>query len=74
METSTKYRLLTDNNPGGYLTPNESELAVYVAHLHLFAPNMSPLEYIRTMVDKTAPEGWECRNSVSSATAVGTIL
>ena len=32
-----------DSNPYGYLTINDLEIAVYVAHLHLFAPKMAHL-------------------------------
>ena len=46
--------ILTDKNPTGFLTINDIELAAYIAHLHLFAPKMAPLEHISTGVDNTA--------------------
>ena len=74
MESSTKRRFLTDDNPGEDLAINDLKLAVYVAHLHLFAPKMAPLKYIRTLVDNTASEGWARRGSISSATDVGPLI
>ena len=43
--------ILTDENPNGFLTINPLELAAYIAHLHMFAPGMAPLEHISKGVD-----------------------
>ena len=51
MEISTKLRLLTGENPSGYLTTNDLELAAYVAYLHLFSG-----VHICILVDKTDEE------------------
>ena len=67
-------RLMSDDNPTGDLTINNMELSAYLAHLHIFAPLMVPLEHISTKVDNTAADSWERRGSVSSATAVGPLL
>ena len=67
--TAIRSHILTDDNPNGFLTINNLELAAYVAHLHLFAPHMAPLEHIFTGVDNTAAEIWARRGSVSTSTA-----
>ena len=56
--TAIRANILTDKNPAGFLTINDLELAAYIAHLHLFAPRMAPLEHISTGVDNTATESW----------------
>ena len=71
---STAKRLLRDDNPIGYLTINNLELVVYVAHLHLFVPLMALLYHTATKVENTASESWASIVSVSSATAVGPLL
>ena len=68
------HRLLTEENIEGYLTINDIKLAAYVAHLHIFAPLMVPLEQISTILDNMAAECWTWRGSVRSATAVGLLL
>ena len=68
------YQHLTDTNPTEFLTINNLEMAAYIAHLHLFAPRMAPLEHISTRVDNTAAEIWARRGSVSTATAIGPLL
>ena len=74
MLVAIRASILTDKNPAGFLTINDLELAVYIAHLHLFAPRMAPLENISTGVDNTAAESWARRGSVSTATAIGPLL
>ena len=54
--TAIRANILTDENPNGFLTINDLELAAYISHLHLFAPCMAPLEHISTGVDNTAVE------------------
>ena len=49
-----KSHILTNENPQGFLTINDLELAAYIAHLHLSVPRMAPLEHITTGVDNTA--------------------
>ena len=72
--TVIRAHILTDENPNGYLTINDLELAAYIAHLHLLAPRMAPLEHISTGVDITAAESWARRGSVSIATAIAPLL
>ena len=74
MDISTKCQLLIDNSHCGDLTINDLELAMYVAHLHLFAPKMDPLEYIGTLVDNTDTEGWARRGIIIAETSVGPLL
>ena len=57
--TAVRADILTDDNPQGFLTINDLELAVYIAHLHLFAPRMAPLKQKATGVDNTATESWD---------------
>ena len=64
VDSATKRRLLTDANPGGDLTINNLELAAYVVHLHLFAPNMAHLGHIHILVNNMAAEGWAQRGSI----------
>ena len=59
VDISIKRRLLMDNNPGGYITIKNIELDKYVAHLHLSASKIPPLEHIHTLVNKTSAEEWE---------------
>ena len=66
--------ILTDENPQGFLTINDLEMAAYIAHLHLFPPCMTPLYQIATGVDNTATEIWNRRGSVSIATAIVPLL
>ena len=56
--TAIRANILTDKNPAGFLAINDLELAAYIAHLHLFAPRMAPLEHISTGVENTAAESW----------------
>ena len=72
--TAIKANILTDDNPHGFLTINNLELAAYIAHLHLFAPRMAPLDHITTGIDNTGAESWARRGSVSTATAIGPLL
>ena len=72
--TTIRAHILTDANPTGFLTINDLELAAYIAHLHLFAPRMAPLEHISIGVDNTATERWACRGSVSTATTISPLL
>ena len=72
--TAIRANILTDENPNGFLTINDLELAAYIAHLHLFAPRMAPLKQIPTGVENTAAESWARRFSVSTATAIGPLL
>ena len=72
--TAIRANMITDKNPTGFLAINDLELAAYIAHLHLFAPRMAPLEHISTGVENTAAESWARRGSVSSATAIGSLL
>ena len=57
MGARTSQILLTDENPWGKLTINNIKLAVYIAHLHIVAPLMNPLEKIANKVNNTAAEG-----------------
>ena len=41
--TAIRSILINDENPQGFLTINDLELEAYIAHLHIFAPKMSPL-------------------------------
>ena len=54
--TAIRAHILTDENPNGFLTINDLEMVAYIAHLHLFAPHMAPLEHISTGVDNTVAE------------------
>ena len=72
--TAIRAHILIDENPNGLITKNDLKLAAYIAHLHLFAPRMAPLEHISTGVDNTATEIWVRRGSVSTATAIGPLL
>ena len=72
--TAIRAHILTDDNPRGFLTINDLELAAYIYHLHLFAPHMSPLKHISTGVDNTAAEIWARRGSVSTFTSIGPLL
>ena len=72
--TSIQTHILTDDNPHGFLTINDLDLAAYISHLHLFNPRMAPLEHIKTGVYNTAAESWDRRGSVSTATAIGPLL
>ena len=58
--TAIRAHIPMDANPTRFLTINDLELAAYIAHLHLFAPCMAPLENIYTGVDNTATESWYC--------------
>ena len=68
--TTIQANILTDENPQGFLTINDMELAAYITHLHLFAPRMAPLEHIATEIYNTAAESWSQRGSISTATAI----
>ena len=72
--TAIRANIITDKNPTGFLAINDLELAAYIAHLHLFAPRMAPLEHISTGVENTVAESWARRGSVSTATAIGPLL
>ena len=54
--TTIRTNILTDENPKGFLTINDLEMAAYIAHLHFLAPRMKPLKHITTEVDNTAAE------------------
>ena len=69
--TSIRANILTDKNTNIILTINDLDLAAYIAHLHMFAPHMAPLEHISTGVNNTAAEGWAHRVGVSTATIIG---
>ena len=56
--TAIRANILTDKSPAGFLTINDLDLAAYIAHLHLLALHMAPLEHISTGVDNTATESW----------------
>ena len=66
--------LIMEDNPRGYLTINNLDLAEYVIHIHIFAPLMKPLDRITTKVNNTVAEEWSKRGSVSLATAINPIL
>ena len=72
--TAMQVNILTDENPHGFLTINDLELAAYITHLHLFAPRTASLEHIATWVDNTAAESWACRGSISTDTAIGLLI
>ena len=44
--TTTQANILTDENPQGFLTINDLEMAAYITHIHFLAPRMAPLEHI----------------------------
>ena len=70
LNTAIQANILTNENPQGFLTINDLELAAYIAHLHLFAPRMAPLDHIATGVDNTDAERWARWGSVRTATAI----
>ena len=72
--TSIRANILTDENSNGFLTIKDLEMAAYIAHLHLFAPRMMPLEHISTGVENTAAESWARRGSVSTDTTISPLL
>ena len=72
--TSIRANILTDENPQGFLTIHDLELAAYISHLHLLSPCMAPLEHIATGVVNTAAESWALWGSVSPSTAIGPLL
>ena len=75
MDSYTKHHLLTDDNPGRYLTINDIELVAYVAHLHFFALKIPPpLDHIHTPVDNMAAEGWAQRVIAIWSTSVEKLL
>lgn len=74
MGKTTPQRMLRDENLTGDLAINDLELAVYVVHLHIFAPLIGPLEHISTKVDNNVVKSWARRGSVSSANTVGHLL
>ena len=53
--TAILANILTDKNPVGFLTINDLELAAYIAHLHLFALRMAPLEHIYSTATAIGP-------------------
>ena len=57
MGASKSQILLTEDNPWGELTINNIKLAAYIAHLHIVAPLMNPLERIANKGNNTAAEG-----------------
>ena len=63
MGKTTPQRMLRDENPTGDVAINDLELAVYVVHLHIFAPLIAPLEHISTKVDNNAVKSWARRGS-----------
>ena len=72
--TTIRSHILTNKNPKGTLTINDLDLAAYIAHLHIFAPCMAPLEHIATGVDNIAAESWARPGSVSNSTAIAPLL
>ena len=50
------------------------EIAALIAQVHLFSTKMHPLAHIHIYMDNMAAQRWSNRFSISSATAVGTIL
>ena len=68
--TAIQANILTNENPQGFLTINDLNLAVYIDQVHLFAARMAPLEHIVTGDDNTASDSWACRGSVSTATTI----
>ena len=47
---------------------------MYIAHLHLFAQRMVPLQHISPHVDNTTSDIWKNQSSIIFYTAVGLIL
>ena len=74
MGKTTPQRILRDENLTGDLAINDLDLAVYVVHLHIFAPLIAPLEQISTKVDNNVVKCWARRGSISSANTVGHLL
>ena len=67
MGANTAKLFLAKENPQQDLTTNNLDMAVYVTHLHNFAPLMKLLENISTNADNTVAEGWAKSGSVSSS-------
>ena len=74
LSTAIQANILTDENPQGFLTINDLDLAAYIPHLHLFTSHIAQLEHITTGIDNTVAEIWARRGSVSTATAIGPLL
>ena len=72
--TAIQANILTNENPKGFLTINDLDLAAYITRLQLFAPNMKLIKHITTGVENTAAEKWARSGSVSTATAIGPLL
>ena len=72
--TAIRAKIIPDDNPQGFLTINDLELAAYFSHLHIFAPCMEPLEHISIEVDNTDADIWDRRGSVITATVIGPLL
>ena len=69
---TTVQRLLTYKNLDGYITMNDLYISAYVAHLHIFAPLMEPLDHIATKLDNhTTKEGGIC---VSESSTISVVL
>ena len=68
--SDVRIHLLKDNNPTGFLTINDLNMEVYVAHFHIFAPCMSPLEHISNRLDNMVTKIWSRSGGISSPTAV----
>ena len=65
---------MNKDNPTEDFTINDLDLLAYMAHLHIFASLMAPLDNISTNVDTTMEESWKMIGSVSSKTMMGPIL
>ena len=72
--TAMRDHIIIDENPNGFLTINDLDLAAYIDHLHMFSPRMAPLEHISKGVDNTAAKSWARRGSVITATVIGPLL
>ena len=65
---------MRDDNPTGDLTINDLETAVYVAHLHVFAPTTAQLQHIAIRLENYVAESWTRIVSIISTTTVGPLL
>ena len=65
---------MRDDSPTGYLTINDLETAVYVAHLHVFAPTTAQLQHIAIRLENYVAESWTRIVSIISTTTVGPLL
>ena len=71
---TTQALLASSNNPRGDISINDLNMCIYLAHISLFCPCMSPLAHILSQFNNTAVMGGTKRSIVSTATTVGPLL